>query len=106
MADNLLFRIASDLEAKGFNDAAAAVRKIDKDQKAAGQQAEGHKKKVDALKGAYAALLGLGIVAFFKSAVDEAVTSWLLADEPGDLSRHVPPLASLLTSGIVKPSPE
>lgn len=73
MADNLLFRIASDLEAKGFNDAAAAVRKIDKDQKAAGKQAEGHKKKVDALKGAYAALLGLGIVAFFKSAVDEAV---------------------------------
>lgn len=43
---------------------------------------------------------GLAIVFVF-GAVDEAVTSWLLADEPGDLSRHVKPLVSLLTSGIV-----
>ena len=43
---------------------------------------------------------GLAIVFVF-GAVDEAVTSWLLADEPGDLSRHVKPLASLLTTGIV-----
>lgn len=73
MADSLLFKIASDLDAKGFSDAAAAVRKVDKGQKAAGEQAEKHKKKVDGLKVAYQALLGLGIVAFFKSAVDEAV---------------------------------
>ncbi len=33
-------------------------------------------------------------------AVDEAVTSWLLADEPGDLSRHIDPLVRLLTEGL------
>lgn len=73
MADSLLFKIAADLDAKGFKEAGAAVRKVDADQKKAGEQAEKHKKKVDALKGAYQALLGIGIVAFFKSAVDEQV---------------------------------
>lgn len=34
-------------------------------------------------------------------AVDEAVTSWLLADEPGDLARHIDPLVRLLTEGLL-----
>jgi len=34
-------------------------------------------------------------------AVDEAVTSWLLADEPGDLARHIVPLVRLLTEGLL-----
>lgn len=34
-------------------------------------------------------------------AVDEAVTSWLLADEPGDLARHIDPLLRLLTEGLL-----
>lgn len=34
-------------------------------------------------------------------AVDEAVTSWLLADEPGELSRHIDPLVRLLTEGLL-----
>ena len=33
-------------------------------------------------------------------AVDELVTSWLLADQPGDLLRHHRPLVSMLTDGI------
>jgi len=33
-------------------------------------------------------------------AVDELVTSWLLADQPGDLLRHHRPLVRMLTSGI------
>jgi TetR/AcrR family fatty acid metabolism transcriptional regulator len=32
--------------------------------------------------------------------VDELVTSWLLADHPGDLLRHHRPLVKLLTNGI------
>ncbi len=34
-------------------------------------------------------------------AVDELVTSWLLADHPGDLLRHHRPLVRVLSSGIV-----
>jgi len=34
-------------------------------------------------------------------AVDELVTSWLLADEPTDLLRHHRPLLRLLTEGLV-----
>jgi TetR/AcrR family fatty acid metabolism transcriptional regulator len=34
-------------------------------------------------------------------AVDELVTSWLLADEPGDLLRHQTPLLNLLSEGLV-----
>jgi TetR/AcrR family fatty acid metabolism transcriptional regulator len=34
-------------------------------------------------------------------AVDELVTSWLLADHPGDLLRHHRPLVKVLTAGIV-----
>jgi TetR/AcrR family fatty acid metabolism transcriptional regulator len=45
---------------------------------------------------------GLAIVFVF-GAVDEAVTSWLLAEKPGNLSRHVRPLVSLLSSGMVIP---
>ncbi|MFV2071654.1 MAG: TetR/AcrR family transcriptional regulator [Thermoanaerobaculales bacterium] len=33
-------------------------------------------------------------------AVDELVTSWLLADQPGDLLRHHEPLVRMLTDGI------
>jgi TetR/AcrR family fatty acid metabolism transcriptional regulator len=33
-------------------------------------------------------------------AVDELVTNWLLADQPGDLLRHHRPLVSMLTDGI------
>ena len=33
-------------------------------------------------------------------AVDELVTSWLLADQPGDLLRHHRPLVHMLTEGI------
>jgi TetR/AcrR family fatty acid metabolism transcriptional regulator len=33
-------------------------------------------------------------------AVDELVTSWLLADNPGDLLRHHRPLVRMLTDGI------
>jgi len=33
-------------------------------------------------------------------AVDEIVTSWLLADRPGDLLRHHRPLVRMLTDGI------
>ena len=33
-------------------------------------------------------------------AVDELVTSWLLADRPGDLLRHHRPLVRMLTDGI------
>ena len=33
-------------------------------------------------------------------AVDELVTSWLLADNPGDLLRHHLPLVRMLTDGI------
>jgi TetR/AcrR family fatty acid metabolism transcriptional regulator len=44
---------------------------------------------------------GLGIIYVF-GAVDEAVTSWLLEDEPRDLARRVEPLVSLLCSGIVQ----
>jgi len=33
-------------------------------------------------------------------AVDEIVTSWLLADRPGDLVRHHRPLVRMLTDGI------
>jgi TetR/AcrR family fatty acid metabolism transcriptional regulator len=33
-------------------------------------------------------------------AVDELVTSWLLADHPGDLLRHHRPLVRMLTDGI------
>ena len=33
-------------------------------------------------------------------AVDELVTSWLLADRPGDLLRHHRPLVRMLTNGI------
>jgi TetR/AcrR family fatty acid metabolism transcriptional regulator len=33
-------------------------------------------------------------------AVDELVTSWLLADQPGDLLRHHRPLVQMLTDGI------
>ena len=43
---------------------------------------------------------GLGIIYVF-GAVDEAVTSWLIEDEPSDLARRVEPLVSLLCSGIV-----
>lgn len=46
---------------------------------------------------------GLGIIYVF-GAVDEAVTSWLLEDEPSDLARRVEPLVSLLCSGIVQGS--
>lgn len=46
---------------------------------------------------------GLGIIYVF-GAVDEAVTSWLLEDKPGDLARRVEPLVSLLCSGIVQGS--
>jgi len=34
-------------------------------------------------------------------AVDELVNSWLLADEPGDLVRHLSPLLRLLSEGLV-----
>jgi TetR/AcrR family fatty acid metabolism transcriptional regulator len=44
---------------------------------------------------------GLGIIYVF-GAVDEAVTSWLLEDEPSDLARRVEPLVSLLCSGIAQ----
>lgn len=44
---------------------------------------------------------GLGIIYVF-GAVDEAVTSWLLEDKPGDLVRRVEPLVSLLCSGIAQ----
>jgi TetR/AcrR family fatty acid metabolism transcriptional regulator len=37
---------------------------------------------------------------FVFGAVDEAVTSWLLADEPGDLLRHQVPLLKLLCEGF------
>jgi TetR/AcrR family fatty acid metabolism transcriptional regulator len=33
-------------------------------------------------------------------AVDELVTSWLLADHPGDLLRYHRPLVQMLTDGI------
>ena len=35
-------------------------------------------------------------------AVDELVTSWLLADRPGDLLRHHRPLIDMLTDGIAR----
>lgn len=34
-------------------------------------------------------------------ATDELVTSWLLADDGGDLTRHLTPLTRLLTEGLV-----
>jgi TetR/AcrR family fatty acid metabolism transcriptional regulator len=34
-------------------------------------------------------------------ATDEVVTSWLLADVPGDLTRYIPSLANLLCEGMV-----
>ncbi len=38
---------------------------------------------------------------FVFGAVDELVTSWLLADEPGDLLRHQQPLVRLLAEGLM-----
>jgi TetR/AcrR family fatty acid metabolism transcriptional regulator len=35
--------------------------------------------------------------------VDELVTSWLLADHPGDLLRHHRPLVKMLSDGIASP---
>lgn len=72
MADELLFRIASELKAQGFNEAAAAVRKIDDDQKKAAKSAKGWKDQTTNVKMAWQGLIGLGIVAFFKSTIDEA----------------------------------
>jgi TetR/AcrR family fatty acid metabolism transcriptional regulator len=40
---------------------------------------------------------------FVFGAVDEAVTSWLLAEQPGDLLRHQRPLVRLLTHGMAEP---
>ncbi len=40
---------------------------------------------------------------FVFGAVDEAVTSWLLAEEPGDLQRLHAPLVRLLCTGMVAP---
>ena len=37
---------------------------------------------------------------FVFGAVDELVTSWLLASEPGDLMRHHAPLCRLLVEGL------
>jgi TetR/AcrR family fatty acid metabolism transcriptional regulator len=34
-------------------------------------------------------------------AADEVVTSWLLAEDPGDLTRYIEPLANLLCEGLV-----
>ena len=45
--------------------------------------------------------IGLATNLVFGS-VDELVTSWLLADDPGDLLRHHQPLMSLLTEGLAE----
>jgi TetR/AcrR family fatty acid metabolism transcriptional regulator len=45
--------------------------------------------------------VGAGLATdFVFGAVDELVTSWLLADEPGDLLRHHVPLLKLLSDGL------
>lgn len=73
MADNLLFKIASELDEKGFKAAAKEVRNIKKRQDEAGKSTDKWKGKTDLLKGAWQGLIGIGIISFFKSAVDEQV---------------------------------
>jgi TetR/AcrR family fatty acid metabolism transcriptional regulator len=34
-------------------------------------------------------------------AVDESVMSWVLADQPGDLTRNVEPILGILTRGMM-----
>ena len=36
-----------------------------------------------------------------RTPVDELVMSWLLADQPGDLTRHVDPILGILTRGMM-----
>jgi len=71
MAD-LTFKIASDLEEAGFKDAAEHVRKVGGETKKTGEESKKAAKGVDKLQLAYSAMVGLGVLAFFKDAVDES----------------------------------
>ena len=68
----LTFKISAQLEAAGFKQAADYMKTLaNETQKAKSSTAE-HGSSVDLLKTAYAGLVGLGVVEFFKSAYEEA----------------------------------
>ncbi len=69
----LQFEIAAKLEKAGFKDAATHVKKIASETEKAGKAAKGSAKGTDLLKTAYTGLVGVGILAFFKSAIDAAM---------------------------------
>ena len=53
-------------------------------------------------KGTFRRDLSTGLATnFVFGAVDELVNSWLLADEPGDLTRIGAPLLDLLSNGMI-----
>jgi len=70
---SLYFKIASELDEKGFKDAAKQVRDLDKGAKDNAKSTAAWKDQTQKLQGIYSALVGLGIVTFYKSLVDEAV---------------------------------
>ena len=70
---SLLFKIATDLDAKGFKDAAKHVRQMEKDAKGNAKATDEWRGKTDKLKMAYQGIIGLGIVAFYKNLIDETV---------------------------------
>ncbi len=72
MASGLNFRIAASLDAAGFKDASARVQDLGKQTKELKTETLESQGAVDLLKNAYTALLGAGIIEFYKEAIDEA----------------------------------
>lgn len=68
----LNFKISAQLEAAGFKQAADYMKTLSTETKNLKENNKEHAGTVDALKVAYGALVGLGIVEFFKSAYEEA----------------------------------
>ncbi len=82
----LQFEIAANLEKAGFKDAAKHVKKIASETEGAGKASVKASKGTDLLKTAYTGLLGIGVIAFFKDAIDSAAKAEEITDQ---LARRV-----------------